>query len=119
MADTETVEVEAGKGYADLKAAKDKEIELASEAIESKTKRVGELAVAIVQSADTVEDSTAEKADAEKFLSTLGTQCKEKAAAYSERTKMRAEEVSAISEPSAFSMMMTPLMFSRRQFPAH
>jgi len=98
MADTEATETAATQGFAELKAAKDKEIEIASEAIESKTKRVGELAVAVVQSADTVEDATAEKADAEKFLATLGTQCKEKAAAYSERSKSRAAEVAAISE---------------------
>jgi len=98
MKDTETTETSSASGFEDLKAAKDKEIEIASEAIESKTKRVGELAVAIVQSADSVEDATGEKADAEKFLSTLGTQCKEKAAAFSEREKMRTEEVSAISE---------------------
>merc|ERR1719321_1721016 len=98
MKDTETTEASSASGFEDLKAAKDKEIEIASEAIESKTKRVGELAVAIVQSADSVEDATTEKADAEKFLATLGTQCKEKAAAYAEREKMRTEEVSAISE---------------------
>merc|ERR1719321_2330110 len=98
MKDTQTTEASAASGFEDLKAAKDKEIEIASEAVESKTKRVGELAVAIVQSADSVEDATTEKADAEKFLATLGTQCKEKAAAYAEREKMRTEEVSAISE---------------------
>merc|ERR1719171_2438332 len=98
MKDTETTEATSASGFEELKAAKDKEIELASEAIESKTKRVGELAVAIVQSADTVEDATAEKADAEKFLANLGTQCKEKAAAFAERTKSRAAEISAISE---------------------
>merc|ERR1719316_1247446 len=98
MKDTDAAEASSAAGYVDLKAAKDKEVELASEAIEAKTKRVGELAVAIVQSADTVEDSTAEKADAEKFLATLGTQCKEKAAAFAERSKGRTEEVSAISE---------------------
>jgi translation initiation factor 2B subunit (eIF-2B alpha/beta/delta family) len=98
MKDTEVTEESSASGFSELKAAKDKEIEFASEAIESKTKRVGELAVAIVQAADTVEDSSAEKADAEKFLANLGTQCKEKAAAFGERTKTRAEEVSAISE---------------------
>merc|ERR1719160_2170884 len=58
---TEAAEEEAVKGYAELKAAKEKEIELASEAIESKTKRVGELAVSIVQSEDGAEDAAKEK----------------------------------------------------------
>merc|ERR1719281_880433 len=36
-------------GFADLKASKQKEIEVATEAIESKTSRAGELAVSVVQ----------------------------------------------------------------------
>merc|ERR1719217_1587528 len=39
-----------------------------------------------------------EKADAEKMLSTLGEQCKTKAAEQAAKDKTRAEEVSAISE---------------------
>ena len=42
----------AVKGFADLKGAKSKEIEVASAAIETKTVQSGELAVAIVQSKD-------------------------------------------------------------------
>jgi len=98
MESMESAEASAAAGYADLKAAKEKEIELASEAIETKTKRVGELAVSIVQAADAAEDATKEKADAEKMLSTLGEQCKTKAAEQAAKDKTRAEEVSAISE---------------------
>merc|ERR1719453_140547 len=94
----ETAEVSAVSGYADLKAAKEQEIELASEAVEAKTKRVGELAVSIVQAADAADDATKEKADAEKFLATLTEQCKTKVAEQAARDKTRAEEVSAISE---------------------
>jgi len=98
MKSTETAEVEAGKGFAELKAAKDKEVELASEAIEVKTKRVGELAVSIVQAVDGAEDAAAEKANADKTLSTLDSTCKTKATEYAARSKSRSEEVSAISE---------------------
>merc|ERR1719355_437583 len=77
---TETAEEEAVKGFSELKAAKDKEIELASEAIEVKTKRVGELAVSIVQSVDGADDAAKEKATADKTLATLGETCKTKAA---------------------------------------
>jgi len=94
----ESTEEMSVSGYADLKAAKEQEIEVNSEAIEVKTKRVGELAVSIVQASDAVEDAKVEEADATKFLATLATQCKEKSAQYAERSKMRAEEVSAISE---------------------
>jgi hypothetical protein len=95
---TETAEEEAVKGFAELKAAKDKEIELASEAIEVKTKRVGELAVSIVQAEDGAEDAAKEKATADKTLATLDETCKTKQTEYAARSKTRSEEVSAISE---------------------
>merc|ERR1719207_472076 len=93
-----TTEETAVKGYGDLKAAKEAEVAAAGEAIETKTKRVGELAGSVVQSADGIEDSQAEGAKASKMLSTLGTQCAEKKKVFAENEKMRAEEVSAISE---------------------
>merc|ERR1719161_1609105 len=98
IADIEATEQSSVAGYGDLKTAKEQEIELNSEAIESKTARVGELAVSIVNSEDGIEDATAEKADATKFLSTLGEECKRKQTEYAEVTKTRAEEVSAISQ---------------------
>merc|ERR1719379_1993051 len=98
IADLKTQESEAAKGFADLKTAKETEIEAAKEAIEAKTKRVGELAVSTVESADGVEDATKEGDDAKKFLSTLDEQCKTKQAEYAATSKTRAEEVSAISE---------------------
>jgi len=97
----ESSEEVAVQGFKELKAAKESEIELASEAVETKTKRVGELAVSIVTSADGIEDSTAEKGDATKFLANLESDCKTKKTEYAERTKMRTEEVSAISEAIA------------------
>merc|ERR1719183_2832479 len=97
IAEIKASEQTASQGFADLKASKEKEIELASEAIESKTKRVGELAVSIVQSEDGAEDAAKEKANADKTLATLGEQCKTKSAEYAASSKTRAEEVSAIS----------------------
>jgi len=91
-------EEEAVAGYGDLKAAKEQEIELNSEAIEAKTKRVGELAVSIVQAEDGADDATKEKANADKFLATLDQQCITKQSEYDARSKMRADEVAAISE---------------------
>merc|ERR1719321_1685183 len=63
IASTKAGEADAVKGYADLKAAKEKEIEVASEAVEAKTKRVGELAVSTIQAQDGAEDALAEAAD--------------------------------------------------------
>merc|ERR1719248_259582 len=76
------------EGYAELKAAK-------------KTERSGELAVEIAQTEDDLEDTKAEVAETEKFLGDLATQCKSKKDEWAERQKMRAEDVSAISEAIA------------------
>merc|ERR1719393_527179 len=89
------------EGYAELKAAKTAEVNAATSAIEKKTKRSGELAVEIAQTEDDLEDTKAEVAETEKFLGDLATQCKSKKDEWAERQKMRAEEVSAISEAIA------------------
>merc|ERR1719271_1191466 len=65
-------------GFADLKASKEKEIEMATEAIETKTQRAGEIAVSAVQTKDALEDTEVELADTEKFITTLATECKTK-----------------------------------------
>merc|ERR1719316_2281574 len=89
-------EAKAVAGYGDLKASKEKEIELASEAIETKTVRSGELAVSVVTTADELDDATKEKAETEKFIATLKQQCGTKEAEWAARQKVRAEEVAAI-----------------------
>merc|ERR550514_721134 len=85
-------------GFADLKASKEKEIEMATEAIETKTGRSGEVAVSAVQTKDSLEDTTDELADTEKFLVQLSTECATKEKEWAETCKIRAEEVKAISE---------------------
>merc|ERR1719160_1159582 len=85
-------------GYNDLKASKEKEIEMATEAIETKMARDGELAVSVVQSKDALEDANEEAADTTKFLATLEKDCATKEADMAERTKMRTMEITAVSE---------------------
>merc|ERR1719160_1933207 len=91
-------EEKAVAGFADLKASKEKEVEMATEAIETKTARSGELAVSVVQTKDALEDTAAEAADTEKFIAQLESQCATKEKEWAERSKMRAMEVEAISE---------------------
>jgi len=91
-------EEKAIAGFADLKASKEKEIEMATEAIETKTGRSGEIAVSAVQTKDSLEDTTEELADTEKFISQLATECATKEKEWGEKCKVRAEEVKAISE---------------------
>merc|ERR1719299_157070 len=91
-------EEKAVAGYGDLKASKEKEIEMATEAIETKMGRAGELAVSVEQSKDALEDETEEAAETSKFLTTLEKDCATKEADMAERTKMRTMEITAISE---------------------
>merc|ERR1719359_697401 len=58
-------------GFGELKASKETEIEVATEAIEAKTGRSGEVAVSVVQTKDSLADTKAEKADVEKLLTQL------------------------------------------------
>merc|ERR1719146_27907 len=91
-------EEKAVAGFADLKASKEKEIEMATEAIETKMARAGEIAVSVVQSADALEDAKEEAADTTKFLATLEKDCATKEKEMAERSKLRSMEIAAISD---------------------
>merc|ERR1719238_1129065 len=91
-------EEEAQKGFEELAAAKTSEIQASSEAIESKTVRSGELAVAVTTTADDIEDTTAEMKETEAFVANLASTCATKKKEFGERQAMRAEEISAVSE---------------------
>merc|ERR1719407_265006 len=93
-----TAEETAASGFQELAAAKKAEISAAGEAIESKTQRSGALAVSIVNTEDDIEDTTAELNDTQAFLANLASQCATKKAEWAERSKIRTEEVAAISE---------------------
>merc|ERR1719224_108733 len=88
----------AAKGFEELAAAKKDEIAAASEAIESKTVRSGDLAVAVTTTADDIEDTTSEMKETQAFVANLASQCTLKKKEWAERQAMRAEEISAISE---------------------
>jgi peptidoglycan hydrolase CwlO-like protein len=91
-------EAKSASGFAELKASKEAEIEAATESIEKKTVRSGELAVAVVTTKDDLEDTTTELAETQKFASGLEEQCATKKKEWDERQKMRADEIAAISE---------------------
>merc|ERR1719271_248776 len=88
----------AAKGFEELAAAKKAEISAASEAIESKTVRSGDLAVSVTTTADDIEDTTSEMKETEAFLANLASQCALKKKEWAAHQSMRAEEISAISE---------------------
>jgi len=91
-------EAKAVAGFADLKASKEKEVEMATEAIETKMARAGELAVSVVQSKDALEDEQKEMADTQKFVAQLEANCATKEKEWAERSALRAQEVAAISD---------------------
>merc|ERR1719163_1845916 len=93
-----TAEETAASGFQELAAAKKAEIAAAGAAIESKTKRSGELAVSIVNTEDDIEDTTSELSDTQAFLANLASQCATKKKEWEARSSTRAEEVAAISE---------------------
>merc|ERR1719240_1755974 len=88
----------AAKGYKELEAAKQSEISAASSAIEAKTARSGEFAVSVVTTADDIKDTTAEMEETQAFVANLAAQCATKKKEWAERSKVRAEEIAAISE---------------------
>merc|ERR1719253_45056 len=91
-------EEQAQAAFGELAAAKKAAIAASGSAIESKTKRSGDLAVAIVTSADDIEDTTADLSETQGFLANLASSCANKKKEWQERSKMRADEVAAISE---------------------
>merc|ERR1719207_229264 len=92
-----SAEEEAQKGFEELAAAKTSEIQANSEAIESKTVRSGNLAVSVTTT-DDIEDTTAEMKETEAFVANLASTCAMKKKEFADRQKMRAEEISAVSE---------------------
>merc|ERR1719199_66646 len=93
-----SAEESAAAAFEDMSNAKKDGIAASSAAIESKTQRAGELAVSIVTTADDIEDTTADMDETNKFLANLAASCKAKKDEWAERSKLRAEEVAAISE---------------------
>merc|ERR1719502_494484 len=93
-----SAEEAAQAGFDQLATAKKAEISAAGEAIEAKTSRQGALAVLIATTGDDIEDTTAELDETQSFLANLSAQCSEKKKEWATRTKLRSEEVAAISE---------------------
>merc|ERR1719482_500175 len=98
LSDITKVENEAIAEFEGLVAAKEKEIAAATEAIEAKTERAGEVAVQIVNLKNDLEDTKEELGADEVFLMELKKSCSTKAEEYDERVKMRSMELVAIQE---------------------
>merc|ERR1719454_2219343 len=75
-----------------------KEIAELTETIETKTKKIGDTGVAIVQMKDDLDDTEKDLADDKKFLDDLKKGCATKTAEWQERCKMRSAEILALQD---------------------
>jgi chromosome segregation ATPase len=86
------------KVYGELMAAKTKEVQACTDAIESKTVRVGELAVSIVNMKNDLSDTQAALLEDQKFLGDLEGNCANRAKEYDVVVQTRSEELAALAE---------------------
>jgi len=88
----------AKKSYDELMAAKTKEVEAHTQAIEHKTTLVGELSVNIINMKNDLTDSEQALIEDTKFLQDLEKNCGSKTKEMEERVKTRGQEIVAIQE---------------------
>jgi len=98
LADATATEKDAIKTYDGLMAAKTKEVQACTDAIESKTVRVGEVKVNIVNMKNDLSDTEKALLEDKKFQADLETNCKTKQSEWDEIVKTRAEELTALAE---------------------
>mmetsp|Transcript_81986 Transcript_81986/g.219349 ORF Transcript_81986/g.219349 Transcript_81986/m.219349 type:complete len:772 (+) Transcript_81986:90-2405(+) len=98
LAEITKTEQESAAAHNGMVAAKNSEIAAATDAIEDKTARAGDLAVQVVEEKNDLKETKETLAADEEFLSGLGTDCDQKAKDYEEVKKSRAEELVAIAD---------------------
>jgi len=98
LADITAVEGQAIKDYDALMAAKAKEIATNTRSIETKTERLGQTNVDIVNLKEELDDTTKALRADRQFLANLGTSCDTKKAEWEARSKTRSEELAALAE---------------------
>merc|ERR1719163_528198 len=98
IAEEKAAEEAAIKAYDELMAAKTKEVNALTKAIEEKMTRVGELAVEIVQMKNDLGDTAEALAEDKKFLADLEKNCATKSAEWETIVKTRNEELLALAD---------------------
>merc|ERR1719405_152193 len=91
-------ETAAIKTYEELMAAKTKEVDALTAAIEEKMTRLGELQVEIVEMKEDLDDTSKALAEDKKFLADLDKNCALKTKEHEENMKMRGEELLALAD---------------------
>jgi septal ring factor EnvC (AmiA/AmiB activator) len=98
IADLIAQEEAAIKAYDELMAAKQKEVDSLTKAIEEKTKRAGEVGIEIVNLKEDLDDTAGTLAEDKKFLADLEKNCESKAKEWELRCKTRQEELLALAD---------------------
>merc|ERR1719384_1057218 len=93
-----TAEEQAIKDFEALIAAKEKELNANTGAIESKIERAAEMGLEIVEMKEDLDDSSKTLLEDKKFLSELEKDCGTKEEEWNKRCKIRAEELLAIGD---------------------
>jgi chromosome segregation ATPase len=98
LAEATAAEEAALKDFEGLLAAKTKEINALTKAIETKIAKIGELGVAVVSQKEDLDDTSKALVEDSAFLKDLEKSCKTKEDEWAIRCKIRAEEILAIAD---------------------
>merc|ERR1719160_2172681 len=98
LAEATAGENSAIKAYQELMAAKEKEVQALTQAIEEKMVRLGNLQVEIVEMKEDLDDTGKALLEDKKFLADLGKNCAIKTKEHEENTKLRSEELLALAD---------------------
>jgi len=98
LADLIAQEESAKKEYDELMAAKQHEVDSLTKAIEEKTKRVGEVGIALVDLKEDADDTAKSLAEDKKMLADMVTNCEKAVKEHEAVCKTRQEELLALAD---------------------
>jgi predicted nucleic acid-binding Zn-ribbon protein len=98
LAESRATEKNAVESFNSMKISKEEHLGLLMRSLTDKAKRSGSLALSLSEDKDSLEDTSIELANAEKYLQSLKDQCKQRQEDRNMRTKMRNDEIVAIGE---------------------
>merc|ERR1719293_432679 len=98
LAEATAAENSAIKAFNELMAAKEKEVDALTKAIEEKMVRLGKIQVEIVEMKEDLDDTAKGLLEDKKFLADLKKNCATKAAEHEENVKMRSQELLALAD---------------------
>merc|ERR1711939_263586 len=98
LAEAAAAEKMSIKAYDELMAAKTKEVDALTKAIEEKMVRLGDLQVQIVEMKEDLDDTAKALLEDKKFLADLSKNCAAKSKEHDANTKLRSEELLALAD---------------------